>query len=71
MGYLRYYTNEEPKILNDLYSILMSYINFFIPLRKLVSMTGTGVKISKIYGESKTTYKKVLESKNINDRSHN
>ncbi|MCL5070116.1 MAG: DDE-type integrase/transposase/recombinase [Actinobacteria bacterium] len=68
VGYLRYDTSEELKLLNDLYSILRLYINFFIPVRKLISKTRTGAKISKIYDDAKTPYRRVLESKHIGDR---
>lgn len=68
VGYLRYDTDEELGILNELYSYLRLYINYFIPVRKCLSKTRTGSKIKKNYDESKPPYRRVLEYKSIDDK---
>ena len=68
VGYLRYDTDEELGILNELYGYLRLYINYFIPVRKCLSKTRTGSKIKKNYDESKPPYRRVLEFNNIDDK---
>ena len=68
VGYLRYDTDEELDILNELYGYLRLYINFFIPVRKCLSKTREGSKTKKNYDEAKTPYRRVLEFKSIDDK---
>ena len=68
VGYLRYDTEEELSILNELYVYLDYYTNYFQPVTKLKSKTRTGSKVTKKYDEAKTPYRRVLESKYINDK---
>ena len=68
VGYYRYDSAEELEILNELYLHLGCYINFFQPVTKLESKTRTGSKVTKKYDEAKTPYRRVLESKYIDDK---
>ena len=68
VGYLRYDTEEELSILNELYVYLDYYTNYFQPVTKLESKTRVGSKVTKKYDEAKTPYRRVLESKYIDDR---
>jgi len=68
VGYLRYDTDEELGILNELYGYLRLYINFFIPVRKCTSKTRTGSKTKKNYDAAKTPYRRVLECTGIDDK---
>ena len=68
VGYLRYDTEEELSILNELYVYLDYYTNYFQPVTKLKSKTRVGSKVTKKYDEAKTPYRRVLESKYINDK---
>ena len=68
VGYLRYDTEEELSILNELYVYLDYYTNYFQPVTKLESKTRVGSKVTKKYDEAKTPYRRVLESKYINDK---
>jgi len=68
VGYLRYDTQEEVEILNELYIYLGQYSNFFIPVTKLLSKTRKGSKVTKKYDEAKTPYRRVLECSNIDDK---
>jgi len=68
VGYLRYDTAEELDILNELYIHLDYYTNYFQPVVKLVSKTRVGSKVTKKYDEARTPFRRVLESKYINDK---
>ena len=68
VGYLRYDTEEELCILNELYFILGRYNNFFIPVTKLTSKTRVGSKVTKKYDKARTPYRRVLESEHIDDK---
>lgn len=64
VGYLRYDSLKEQKILNDLYcNELRLYKNFFQPVIKLVSKEKIGGKIHCKYDISKIPYEKVMKSK--------
>ena len=67
VGYLRYDTQQEVDILNELYIHLGQYSNFFIPVTKLLSKTRKGSKVSKKYDQAKTPYRRVLECSDIDD----
>jgi len=64
VGYLRYDTVEERKILNDLYrNELRFFKNFFQPQIKLVSKERAGGKIHRVYDKPQTPYHRLLSSK--------
>jgi len=67
VGYSRYDTDKELNILNELYSYLRLYVNFFQPVRKLIKKERIGSKIIKRYDEAKTPYRRVLASPDILD----
>ncbi|HAW60104.1 MAG TPA: transposase [Actinobacteria bacterium] len=69
VGYLRYDTEEELKVLNKLYSYLREYTNFFQPTMKLVEKTRVGAKVKKRYDQAKTPYQRVLESPHIPEQN--
>lgn len=71
VGYSRYDTDEELKVLNELYSYLRLYINFFQPVMKLISKTRNGNKVSKKYDVAKTPYQRILQSNDISDTVKN
>ncbi len=68
VGYLRYDTEEELEALNELYTYLDDYVNFFQPVVKLVSKTRVGSKVTKKYDRAKTPFRRVLESSDIDDK---
>jgi hypothetical protein len=68
VGYSRYDTEEELKLLNKLYIYLGHYTNYFQPVLKLVSKTRIGSRVTKKYDMAKTPYRRVLESKFIDDK---
>ncbi|MDD5601149.1 MAG: transposase [Actinomycetota bacterium] len=67
VGYLRYDTQEEVDILNELYNHLSQYTNYFMPVQKLMSKTRKGSSVAKKYDEAKTPYRRVLECPDIDD----
>jgi len=68
VGYLRYDSQEEVDILNELYRYLGHYTNFFQPVVKLVFKTRKGSSVSKKYDIAKTPYRRVLECSDIDDK---
>ena len=64
-GYLRYETKDELQMLNELYSHLRLYINFFIPVAKKIEKIRIGSKIKKMYDTPMTPYKRVISSQYI------
>lgn len=66
-GYLRYDTEEELKILKELYRHLRLYINFFQPVMKQVSRVRIGSRVIKKYDTPKTPYQRVLEAPDVSN----
>lgn len=65
VGYARYETPEQCRLLNELYRILHDYNNFFMPSMKLVEKIRNGTKVTKHYDTPKTPYTRVLQSNKI------
>lgn len=65
VGYARYETSEQCRLLNELYRILHDYNNFFMPSMKLVEKIRNGPKVTKRYDTPKTPYTRVLQSHKI------
>lgn len=65
VGYLRYDTEEELGLLNELYRNLRLYTNFFQPTMKLTQKTRIGSKVTKKYDVARTPYQRVLDSSSI------
>ena len=62
VGYRRYDSVEEFEVLNELYSHLRLYTNYFLPTMKLVNKERVGSRVKKTYDQPKTPYKRVLDS---------
>jgi len=62
VGYLRYDTEEELKVINELYAHLRLYTNFFQPVMKLIKKTRIGSRVKKKYDRARTPFRRVLES---------
>jgi hypothetical protein len=67
VGYLRYDTPEQLKLVNELYSNLRLLWNYFQPLMKLKSKIRIGSKIIKKYDEPKTPFARIVEFKDIDE----
>jgi len=62
VGYARYDTDEQCELLNELYSYLRLYTNFFLPTMKLKSKERVGSRVKKCYDQALTPYQRVLQS---------
>lgn len=68
VGYLRYDSEEERMIIDDLYrNELRLYKNFFQPVMKLVQKTRMNGKIKKKYDTPKTPYLRLMESASVSE----
>jgi len=63
VGYARYDTDEQGELLNELYSYLRLYTNFFLPTMKLKYKERVGSKVKKSYDKPLTPYQRVLQAK--------
>ena len=63
VGYARYDTDEQCELLNELYSYLRLYTNFFLPTMKLKSKERNGSQVRKYYDQPLTPYQRVLQAK--------
>jgi len=68
LGHLRYDTEKEIKIINDLYrNELRLYKNFFQPVMKLKEKVRDKGKIHRRYDTPRTPYQRIMESSYIPD----
>lgn len=66
-GYLRYDTEEEIEVLNEMYTYYELYVNFFQPSMKLKEKIKEGSKITKRYDKARTPYERVLKYEEIKE----
>lgn len=62
VGYNRYDNSQQLRLLNQLYSRLRLYTNYFQPVMKLKKKIRVGSKVKKRYDQPRTPYQRVLES---------
>ncbi len=67
VGYLRYDTEGQLKLLNQLYEVLCPYLNFFQPQMRLKEKVREGSKVTKRYDQPRTPYQRLLESPGIDE----
>lgn len=67
VGYKRYETEEQVKLLNDLYEFLRLYTNFFLPVHKLQSKKRIGSRVKKVYDKAKTPYQRILDAEDVSE----
>jgi len=65
IGYCRYETKEELLLLNELYSVLRLYANFFQPVTTLIFKERIKSKVKKQYDTPKTPFLRVIDSPSI------
>jgi Integrase core domain len=65
VGYLRYNTDAELELLNQLYQPLPLMTNCFSPQQKLVSQTRTGAKVIKKHDTAQTPWQRLLAREDI------
>ena len=61
-GYARYDSEEQLRILNEIYQNVRLFVNFFQPSMKLISKSRRGSKVKKKYDDAKTPYRRLLAS---------
>jgi len=71
VGYYRYDTDQQREVLNELYSYLRLYINYFQPMMKLRMKQRIGSKIIKRYDEPKTPYQRIIDIKDVSENTKN
>ena len=62
VGYRRYDSAAELRVLNQIYAVARLYRNFFQPSIKLVSKTRVEGRIKRLYDTPRTPYQRLLES---------
>jgi len=65
VGYTRYDSPAQLKLLNELYSHLRLYTNYFQPVMKLIQKERHGAKVKKTYDRPQTPYQRLLEMPSI------
>jgi hypothetical protein len=65
VGYRRYDTPTELKLLNDIYAVSRLYRNFFLPAIKLRNKTRVNGRIKRVYEKARTPYERLLTSGQI------
>jgi hypothetical protein len=65
VGYARYDTDEQCELLNELYSYLRLYTNFFLPTMKLKMKERVGSRVKKRYDRPRTPYQRVLDAPQV------
>ena len=66
-GYMRFDTEEELKVLNELYRSLRLLINYYHPSQKLIQKTRNGSKVKKKYNVAKTPCQRLLGSEYVSE----
>ena len=65
VGYDRFDTQKQTDAMNRLYGVYREYVNFFLPVTKLVSKQRCGSKVKKRYDNPKTPCQRVLDSPDL------
>ncbi len=65
VGDLRIDTPAQRKRLAELYELLHSYINFFLPVMKLKEKVHIGSRVKRVYDTPQTPYARVLDSRAV------
>jgi hypothetical protein len=65
VGYRRYDTLAELRLLNQIYAVLRLYKNFFLPTIKLKSKTRVAGRIQRRYDEPLTPYQRLMKSRQV------
>ena len=62
VGYERYDTPPQVRLLNQLYVVYRLYVNFFLPIVKLQSKVRVAGRTKKVYDAPQTPYQRLLAS---------
>lgn len=69
VGYRRFDTTSELRLLNEIYAVLRLYKNFFLPTIKLLSKTRVEGRIKRTYDQPRTPYQRVMGSRQIDRKT--
>lgn len=65
VGYGRYDSPAQVKLLNQLFASYRLYVNFFLPIVKLISKVREGSRTRKFYDYPQTPYQRLLDSASL------
>lgn len=65
VGYDRYDKPKQVKQLNQMYELYRQYVNFFLPVTKLVSKERIKSRVIKVYDAPCTPYQRVLDATTV------
>jgi len=65
VGYLRYDTDAELTVLEELYTSLRLYVNFFQPQMHLVHKSRQGAKVTRRYDRAQTPHQRLVASPEV------
>lgn len=69
VGYRRFDNTTELQLLNEIYSVLRLYKNFFLPTIKLASKTRVDGRIKRTYDAPRTPYERLMGSRQIDRKT--
>lgn len=67
VGYGRYDTPQQIKLLNKLYDKYRLFANFFLPVTKLIHKERVGSRVKKIYDKPSSPFQRVLASPDVSE----
>ena len=62
VGYLRFDTDKELSLLNEIWALDMGYTNYLLAQQKLVSKQRDGAKVTKRYDRATTPYQRAIDA---------
>lgn len=65
LGYARFDTKEQLKIIQEVLLLIETYVNFFQPVLKLQKKVRNGARVTRTYDKAKTPYQRLLETKTL------
>ena len=65
VGYRRFDTTSELRVLNEIYAVLRLYKNFCLPTIRLQSKTREHGRIKRVYEKPRTPYERILASPQV------
>jgi len=67
VGYLRFDTEAELRVLNEIWALDQRFTNYLLTQQKLVSKTREGAKVTKRYDRAATPYERTMGSSGLAD----
>ena len=67
VGYARYDTDEQLKVLNEIYKRARLLVNYYYPSQKLISKHRSGSTVRKRHDDAKTPHQRLLASADVSE----